>query len=115
MGARGRSIEIEWVDRKLGKICSSDSSGQKKFGAQRWKLLRRRLGEILSAPALADLRGVDRFHELSADRSGQYAMALDGPYRLLFEPAEELEITDGHVDESSVQRVRILEVVDYHG
>lgn len=115
MGARGRNIEVEWVDRKLGKVCSGDSTGRKKFGAQRWKLLRRRLGEILSAPSLADLRGVDRFHELSANRSGQYAMALDGPYRLLFEPADELGSADGHVDESAVHRVRILEVVDYHG
>lgn len=110
------AIHIEWADRKLGKACARDKTGRRHFGEKRWRLLRRRLGELLAAPTLADLRGVDRFHQLSADRSGEYAMSLDGPYRVVFQPVEPVpRRADGGIDETRVDRVEILEVVDYHG
>lgn len=116
MATRGETIFIEWADRKLGKACAKDALGRRRFGDQRWRVLRRRLGELMAAPTLADLRGVDRFHALSADRAGQYAMALDGPYRIVFAPVEPVpRLTDGGVDEARVDRVEVLEVVDYHG
>ena len=79
-------------------------------------MLRRRLGELLAAPALADLRNVDRFHALTADRAGQYAMSLDGAYRIVFAPVEPVpRRPDGGIDEVRVYHVEILEVINYHG
>src|SRR3954447_15252586 len=113
---RSAKIIIDWADRKLAKVCAKDSTGRRRFGDQRWRVLRRRLGELLAAPTLADLRNVDRFHPLSADRAGEYAMALDGPYRIVFAPGEPVpRLPDGGIDEGRVDRVEILEVVDYHG
>ncbi len=103
-------IDILWKDRKLAKSCASDSAGQRRFGAQRWKLLHRRLAVIAAAPTLADLLTLSAFHALHADRAGQYAGALDGPYRLILQP----ESPQGS-DPSQVTTVSVVEVVDYHG
>lgn len=104
-------IEILWHDRKLAKSCGSDSAGQRRFGAQRWKLLRRRLAAIAAAPTLADLLTLSAFHALHTDRSGQYAGALDGPYRLILQP----ETSQAGSDPSQVTAIGVVEVVDYHG
>ena len=57
-----------------------------------------------------------RFHPLTADRSGQFSLDLDGPYRLIFEPANEpLPVRpSGDLDLTKVTCVRIIEVVNYH-
>jgi proteic killer suppression protein len=48
---------------------------------------------------------------------GQFALDLWGPYRLIFEPANDPvpKSTDRGVDREQVTEVRILEIVDYHG
>jgi proteic killer suppression protein len=113
---RRRTIIIEWADRKLAKACAKDSTGRRRFGEPRWRVLRRRIGELLAAPTLADLRNVDRFHALTADRAGQYAMSLDGAYRIVFCPVEPVpRRPDGGIDDARVDRVEIVAVVDYHG
>ena len=86
MGTSGAIIDIAWSDRKLAKSCCTDATGRKRFGAARWKLIKKRLFVLAAAPAFADLRGLAGFHALRADRSGHYALALDGPYRLVFRP-----------------------------
>jgi plasmid maintenance system killer protein len=43
-----------------------------------------------------------QFHPLKGNRTGQYAMTLTGNYRLIIERVEE-------------DRVRIMDVEDYHG
>lgn len=104
-------IDIHWHDRKLAKSCQSDRAGQRRFGAQRWKLLRRRLAAIAGAPTLADLLTLSAFHPLHADRFGQYAGALDGPFRLILE----VEASQAACDAAHVTAVNVVEVVDYHG
>jgi len=63
------------------------------------------------------MRGVAGFHPLTADEAGRFAVALDGPYRLVFEPDHDPapEQPAGGIDEAAVTKVRILKVVDYHG
>lgn len=63
------------------------------------------------------MHGVGGFHPLKADRAGSFALNLDGPYRLIFKPDHDPRplLADGGIDESSVIRVAITEVVDYHG
>jgi proteic killer suppression protein len=58
-----------------------------------------------------------RCHELRADRKGQFAVALEHPFRLVLEPADEPPAwkDDGGFDWNRIRKIRVLEVVDYHG
>lgn len=71
------------------------------------------------ATSLEELRNAPgHFHELHADRRGQFAASLDGPYRLIFEPviaAEEKEIHAKGFVWSRITHVRVLSIEDYHG
>lgn len=110
-------IDIEFAARKLQRACSDDRSGLREWGSN-WKLLKGRLALLLVAPCLADMSNAPgRCHALQADRTGQYAVYLWGPYRLVFEPIdpESARKPDGSIDLALVTSIRILEIVDYHG
>lgn len=109
---------MDWADRKLGKAAATDASGIKRFGADLWPILRRRLASLKGAPTLADMDGVPgHCHALTADRQGQFAISLLGPKRLVFVPNHEpMPLSQaGGIDRSRVTSILILEVVDYHG
>lgn len=111
-------IEIAWSSRKLEKSCSDDRQGSKHWGADHWKLLKRRLAALRAAPTLADMKGVPgNCHPLHADRDGQFAVDLWGPYRLIFEPDHDpvTLLDDGGIDTTKVDQIKIKEVDDYHG
>jgi toxin HigB-1 len=110
-------IDIAWSDRKLADCSKTDRAGQKHFGQHRWKLLRRRLAALEGAATLRDLRGVGSFHALTADLAGSFALALDGPYRLVFSPDHDPVplLDDGGIDEAAVTRILISGVANYHG
>lgn len=57
-----------------------------------------------------------RCHALTGDLRGQFALDLDGPYRLIFEPAHDPLPVDGNgaLDWSRVTAIRILRIGDYH-
>jgi proteic killer suppression protein len=116
--SRRTVIEITWANRKLEKSCSDDRRGAKDFGTEQWKVLSRRLVSLRAASTLADMRGVPgNCHGLSANRSGEFAVDLRGPYRLIFEPDHNPvpRLDDGGIDTSKVTNIRIKEVDDYHG
>jgi hypothetical protein len=110
------NIDVDWGNRGLAKACSSDAAGSRRFGAENWRLLRRRLASLLGAPTLADLDDAPgRCHALGADRSGQFALALWGPYRLILVPSPPVPLLpDGGIDRRAVTAVRIVEIVNYH-
>jgi plasmid maintenance system killer protein len=111
-------IDISWSDHKLEKNCVSDARGQRTWGADQWKLLKRRLASLLAAPTLDDMEGVPgRCHQLTGDRRGQFAISLGGSYRLIFVPDHDPipTLADGGIDRSLVTKISITEVVDYHG
>lgn len=111
-------IDIAWSDRKLAKTCASDRVGQRTWGADHWKLLKRRLASLEAAPTLADMDGVPgRCHPLRADRRSEFAVTLWGSYRLVFVADHDPMPTfaDGGIDLTRVTRILIREVVDYHG
>lgn len=113
-----RVIEISWSSRKLEKTCSDDRQGCKHWGADNWKLLKNRLATLLGAPTLADMQGAPgNCHELHADRSGEFAISLWGPYRLIFRPVPKPPptLSDGRIDGALVTKIEIKEVVNYHG
>lgn len=77
-----------------------------------------RVALLSSAGTLADLTHTPgRLHPLKGDRAGQFALDLWGSFRLVFEPANVPlpKLPDGGLDRTRVTKIRILEVVDYHG
>lgn len=73
---------------------------------------------LVAASNLEVLRNAPgRFHELRADRPGQFAADLDGPYRLIFEPVLSAEEKVAHADGfvwSKITHVSIVAIEDYH-
>ena len=116
--SRRTVIEITWANRKLENSCSDDRRGAKDFGTEQWKVLRRRLASLRAASTLADMDNVPgNCHPLHANRAGQFAIDLRGPYRLIFEPDHDPvpRFADGGIDTSKVTNISIDEVDDYHG
>ncbi len=111
-------MHITFADSRLEKDLNDMKAMVRKYGTQRASKLGQRLGQLADASSLADFRNLPgRCHELKGQLKGQLALDLDGPYRLLFEPAHEPvpKTEDGGLDWGSVTRVKILEIVDYHG
>jgi plasmid maintenance system killer protein len=112
-----QAIEVEFRDRKLGACCADERAAQKRWGASHRKVLIR-VALLRSADTLADLANAPgRLHPLEGNRKGQFALEVSKTHRLLFEPANAPlpELSDGALDRSRVTKVRVLEVVDYHG
>lgn len=88
------------------------------FGTPCAVKLRRRLAVLEAVASLADVpkQRPERCHALKADRQGQFAVDVEHPFRLVFEPADLAEGTTdaGSIDETRVKAIRILAVEDYH-
>ena len=113
-------MDIIFRNRRIERVCNSDREARKTLGAKRAKLARRRLDELDAADTLDIMKSLPqaRCHELKGDRKGQISVALDHPYRLIFEAANEPvpRKPDGGLDWTRVTVIRILEVgIDYHG
>lgn len=111
-------MKIEFESKKMQKACSSDKQMRKEWGDQMARKLRQRLNELESFDSLADALHLPsmRCHELSGDRSGQLAVDLVHPHRLIFRPGHDPLPTkaDGGLDWTKVNVIVVVEVVDYH-
>ena len=111
-------MEVEFATRRLQKVCNSEKESTREYGDRCARLLRRRLWEIDAAESLGDLLRLPgpRCHALTGDRGGQYAVDLEYPKRLVFEPADDPvpRRPDGGVEVATVKRGRVIGVVDYH-
>lgn len=111
-------MDISFQDRKLEKLLDNQSKLSRELGPLRAKLLLKRLGTLADALTLEDVRNEPgNFHELKADRKGQWACDLDQPYRLIFEPHESPIPTDssGRYIWLEIKGVEIVEITNYHG
>jgi len=112
-------MDIIFRSSKLQKACSSERESNRQWGAENAKKIRQRLADLEAAETLADMGALPpaRCHELKGDRTGQFAVDLRHPLRLIFEPAQEPvpRKEDGGVDLHKVIKIRILDVGDYHG
>ena len=87
------------------------------WGANRAKVLRRRLDQLAAADNLEILGRVHgRTHELKGKRAGQLSLDLDGGHRLIVEPANDPvpRKADGGLDWPKITAVRVLAVEDTH-
>ncbi|MCK9195503.1 MAG: type II toxin-antitoxin system RelE/ParE family toxin [Syntrophales bacterium] len=91
---------------------------QKQLGTKCAEKLRQRLMELKAADALSDMSHLPptRFHELSGNRTGQFSIDLEHPYRLLLIPANEpIRVhDDGGIDRKRVTEIEVIEIVDTH-
>lgn len=90
----------------------------RRFGANRARLLKRRLTELAAATALQDLRNLSqaRCHELKGSLRGYLSVDLDYPYRLVFKPSNNPlpKKPDGGLDWTKVTEIKIIGVEDTH-
>lgn len=101
----------------MQRSCSSEREAARRWGENAPVLLTR-LALLRAADRLHDLIDAPgKFHALTGARAGQFALALRGPHRLIFEIADEPvpTLADGGVDLAEVRSIRILEVAQYHG
>ena len=112
-------MDIIFRDNRLEKDCNDAKRARKRFGAVRARRLMQRLDELHAVEVLANMRALPhaRCHALKEDRKGQFAVDLDHPYRLIFEPANRPvpKLPDGGIDWGRVTAVKVLEITDYHG
>lgn len=110
-------MDITFSDKKLLKIANDESLAIRKLGSIRAKLFKTRLDDIDAAITLEDVRHLPgNYHELTADRKGQWACDLDQPYRLIFQPHEDPIPTDenGKYIWIEITGVEIIEITNYH-
>lgn len=111
-------MDITFSDKKLLKMANNESLAIRKLGSVRARLYKARLDDIDAAITLEDVRHLPgNYHELTADRKGQWACDLDQPYRLIFQPHEDPIPTDvnGKYIWIEITGVEIIEITNYHG
>jgi|SRR5579871_4590725 len=109
-------MDISFQNKRLRTLCESEVEAVQKLGKPGARKLKARLADIEAASCVTDLVAGNP-HPLSGDRSGQFALALDGGRRLVFEAAHDPvpRREDGSIDWSCITKVRIAYVGDYHG
>ena len=109
-------MDIGFRSASLRTSCNESKKGLRKYGTDRFKILRRRLDELRAADSLGEMPPAARCHPLRGAREGQFAVLLDGAWRLVFEPANDPLplLATGALARNRVTAVTILEVVDYH-
>jgi proteic killer suppression protein len=110
-------MNITFDKKDLLKYANDDRLALQKMGKRRADAYKERLDDMKSAATLEDTRYLPgNFHELKANRKGQWACDLDHPYRLIFEPHENPLPTneDGQYIWIEIKGVEILEIVNYH-
>lgn len=111
-------MNISFKNKKLEKLLDNPSKLTRELGPLRTKLFLTRLGALINATTLEDVRNLPgNFHELKADRKGQWACDLEQPYRLIFEPHEDPIPTDasGRYVWLEIKGVEVIEITNYHG
>ena len=111
-------MDIHFATRRFEKTCNNARAMDRTYGPKRAKQLRKRLAQLRAAEVLADMRRLPgaRCHALKGDRKGKLSVDLDGPYRLIFVPADEVPPAepDSVLDWDRVTAVVLIEIVDTH-
>ena len=111
-------VQISFRTRRLARTFNSASSLTRRHGDRMARTIQMRLAVLKNARTLSQVPTTppDRRHMLRGDRSGQYAVDLVHPYRLVFVPDHDPipRREDGGVNLDEVTAITIIEVVDYH-
>jgi len=110
-------VNITFADKKLAKLANDDRKLDREYGKVRADKIRTRLSQLHGATTLEDVRNLaGNYHELKANRKGQWACDLDQPYRLVFIPHEKpIPVNkSGQYLWIEIKGVEIIEVSNYH-
>lgn len=110
-------MDVLFADEKAARLFSRQAALRQRFGADGATKITLRLQQLAAAPTLAHMRSLPgRCHALTADRSGQFAVDVHHPHRLVFEPARvpATDPPDGGDQWGLIDAVMIVGVVDYH-
>ena len=109
-------MQITYASKTIQRLCEEDKHQRKQLGEKRAKRLKNFLNELRAVQNVSQLQ-LGRPHPLTGDRAGQFSVDLDGPMRLLFDPAElpPPTLPSGGIDWQQVSSVRLLEIGDTHG
>ncbi len=109
-------MDITFKTRKLAKIFNSEKALYNRYGADKAKIIMRRM--MLLKAALADISHLppERRHELRGAAKGIFAVDIKHPYRLVFTPNHApLPLKDdGGIDLNRITAITILAMEDYH-
>ena len=97
-------MEVEFSSSRLADASVSLAEASRLFGVPIGRKYIQRLAVLRATDKFTQLYGhrALRLHPLKGNRAGQYSMTLTGNYRLIVEKVKE-------------DKVRILDVEDYHG
>ena len=112
-------MDIIFATKRLEKLLNNDLKLEANLGeALLAKQVRLRLSQLRAAETLDDLRNLPgNWHELAADRKGQWAGSLNKRNRLIITPQERPIPTSpsGQYIWAEIRAIEILEIADYHG
>ena len=100
-------MEVEFRTTRLERAYVRSADAGRQWGQAIGRKYVQRVKVIVAAADFAELRRAQalRVHRLGGDRRGQYGITLTANWRLV------ISLPDGE----DGQRVRIEEVIDYHG
>ncbi len=88
------------------------------YGTEISNKIKLRLTVLNAAPNLAAVPKTkpERCHALKGKKTGQYAIDLKHPYRLIFRPDHDPlpKNEEGQLDLARITRIKIISVEDYH-
>lgn len=111
-------MKVTYKNKYLQKCAEDESFSKRKLGPVRSEKYLQRVGDLFDAETLEDVRNLPgNYHELTANRKGQWAVSLDGPYRLVFTPHESPIPTDssGMYIWIEIKGVELEDIENYHG
>lgn len=110
-------MQVYFEDAKLQKVCNSHREMVRKLGKEQADRLKVRLADLEGVDNAAELITLPgRWHQLSANRTGQMSGDLKHPQRLIIEPLEpdDVRSDDGGIDWEAVTDVVVIEIADTH-
>ena len=108
-------MEITFDNQKLQNLCEQPALAQRKLGKSCSKKLQSRLADLMAARTVRELITGDP-HPLKGNRLGEFSVKLEGGNRLLFKSGNDpVPLNpDESIDWSSVTRICIVFIGDYH-
>lgn len=111
-------MDIDFRKRKLEKLFNAEAELIRQYGEKTAEKIMSRMAVLHHAPSLGDvpIKKPERCHPLKGKRKGEYAVDLDHPRRLVFEPNVDPvpETENGEVDLKAITAITIISVEDYH-
>jgi plasmid maintenance system killer protein len=114
-------MEIEITNNKLRKAATDLKAATKQYGAQMAKKLHNRIAALKAANSLGVFwppeSGPERCHELRGDAAGTFTVDLVQPYRLLFQPIEDVSPKNRSNEQerwNKITKINISAIEDTH-